>query len=567
MVGNPIPACGACQAALAPGATFCDHCGTARGAVPVRRERGPAPAWLARDWPLALTLTALVAVAVTAVCVAYGIGLGALGAGGDGVVPGAIVGALLPFAALGGEITAFSGNEDSSVVLLLDSVPLLLMAVAALVVRVALRPGVDKLAADPPRARALVAKVAMLGALVLLVGGGFADQGGVRTFDADAERATLTGVSQGEAAFGALLLVGLVGAVLLARAGVRVGPPLPLDLRRALLAARAGAAAYALVLLVSGLGGLLVLGAQADGVRDRFAVAASAPITLSGFGTVGSAVAHGGAAGSTDVEEGLEAAVEAADLDGSASGLGLSDLDPDDVQDCEDRSSTAREERACVQQLLRDLAAEEGGGEADERYRDALRLSGLERDGLARVSLSDWELPLTDETGTAPAWAFLSLLVPLTGLVGGTLLLLRRASPPTEGWALRLGLMLGLGYAVTAGVLAGLSPLALVATGSELDAPDFGLLLVPALGSSLGMPMLWGAVVPLATALVWSRRRGLPGNVFAGLGALPAPPAGLTSVLCPGCGTGAEPRDAFCAACGRRLRPPSDHLGPPRVVD
>ena len=128
--------------------------------------------------------------------------------------------------------------------------------------------------------------------------------------------------------------------------------------------------------------------------------------------------------------------------------------------------------------------------------------------------------------------------------------------------------MLGLGYAVTAGVLAGLSPLALVATGSELDAPDFGLLLVPALGSSLGMPMLWGGVVPVVTALVWSRRRSLPGNVFAGLGALPDPAAtARTGLLCPGCGTGAEPGDAFCAACGRRLRPPSDTLGPPRVVD
>lgn len=502
------------------------------GGLPVGApQRRPAPAWVRQDWPLALAMTALIAVAVTAVCVAYGMTLGVLGAGSDGVLPGAFLGALLPFAAFGGEVSLFSGNGDSSIVLLLDQVPLVLTALAALISGVALRPGVARLAAEPPRARAFVAKVALLSGLLLLGAGGFTDHGGARTFEGAAGRATLDGVSQATAALGAVLVVGGVGVVLLERAGARVWPPLPLDLRRALLAARAGAAAYVVVLLAAGLGGLLVLGAHAQGARDRVAVVATAPLTLSGLGVTGSAVAHGGAAGSTEVLAGLQASVGRLEVVDPTDprGLGRADLNADDV------------------------------------YRDALRLSAIRSASLAHVSLHDWELPLTDEQGTAPWWAFGSLLLPLVALAGGTLLLLRRASPPTEGWALRLGLMLGLGYAVAGAALAGLSPLAVSGGGSALEASNVGLLLVPALGSSLGLPMLWGAVVPALTALVWARRRGLPGDVFAGLGALPAPVP--TGVLCPGCGTGAEPTDAYCAACGRQLRPPDDYPGAAKVVD
>lgn len=527
-------------------------------ALPERPRRAPAPAWVRADWPLAAALAALVTVTVVAVCVAYGLALGALAAGGEGLVPGAIAGALLPFAAVGGEVSVFSGTRQDSVILLLDQAPLVLTALAAGVTWLALRGGVARLAGERPRARALVAKVALLVAAVVLVAGGFTDAGGVDTFAAGTERKTLAGVAQGTASFGALMLVAAVGAVLLVRARVPVTPPLPLNLRRALLAARAGAAAYVVVGLVSGLAGLLVLAGHADGGRERLAVVASAPLTLSGFATTGSAVAHGGAAGSTDVERGLAMSVEEIDLDvNDPRGFGLDRIDPDDLMDCERRSSTADEERDCIQALLRDLAQAraEDDTDPDVAYRDALRLSSVAQTGAERVSLSDWELQLTDESGRAPWWAFLSLLLPLAGLVGGTLLLLRRANPPTEGWALRLGVVLGFGYAITCAVVAGASPQAFVGMGSRLDSADFGLLLVPALGSSLGLPVLWGLLVPGLTAVVWARRRGLPGNVLAGLGALPdRVPGGPDHLVCPGCAGAVLAGDAFCARCGRSLR-------------
>lgn len=549
---NLIPTCGACWAALAPGARFCEHCGAVRGhqPAPPEAESDRAPGWFSADWSLAVALTALVAVTMVALCTAYGLALGALAAGSAGLLPGALAGALLPLAALGAEVVIFSGNRQESVVLLLDQVPLVLTALTAVVTWLVLRGGVARLAPDRPRARALVGKVAVLLSALVLVAGGFVDVGGVDTFGPGTERQTLASVEQGSAALGALLLVAAVGAVLLVRAKVSVTGPLPVNLRRALLAGRAGAATFAVVGLATGLAGLLVLTAHVDGGRERLAVLASAPLTLSGFSTAGSAVAHGGAVGSTDVEEGLNEAIGALELDlADPRGFGLDQLDPQAIVECEQEAASDSQVRECIQDLLNDLIEQQGadGEDPDQAYRDALRLSSIQQSDQRHLSLWDWQLPLTDQRGTAPWWAFSILLVPLGALVGATLLLLRRANPPTEGWAVRLAVLLGLGYALTCAVVAELSPQAVVAMGSSLDAGDFGLLLVPSLGSSLGLPLLWGLLLPAATALVWSRRHDLPGNVFAGLGALPVRPP----LLCPGCAATVLAGDAFCAGCGR----------------
>jgi hypothetical protein len=499
--------CPDCGAPRSPGSRFCGSCGSPAGGSagagpttatapttsPAVPSPPPVPAWLVTDWPAAVLLAAGALLGLLLVCAAYGMVLGATAAGTDGIIPGLLVGSLLPFSAYGAEMLVIAGDEDANLVLLQDHLPVVLTLAACGITYLALRWGVSRLRGDQGRARALVVKVALVQALVLVVAGAFADVGDLDDM-ADGFTA-ITGVSQGHAGFVALLLALLVGALALRRAGLTATPvSLPVNARRFATAAGTGAMAWLLLVGVLGVATVAGIGVAVDGTRERGTVAAAAPLLIGGTGVAASAVAHGGAAGYVS-----EAQFE----------------------------------------------SDEGDSEESEDA-DGARLSSLsERE--EHTSLLHWALPITDDEDDTPWWAYLLLVAPLAALAAATVLLLRRAAPPTESWAVGLALAMGGGYVAASGVLSKVIGLSIAGRGSELEWGFPAVVARPGPGSSVGLPLLWALVVCSITAFVWARRRRLPGSVFGAL-ATSAPAAPATTSATAGSGS-----HGFCGSCGAPL--------------
>jgi hypothetical protein len=552
-----LDACEHCGRPWPFGADRCPHCGARPGehVLAPARSRRPVPLWVRQDDARALLLATGPLVVLAALGVLYGVALGALAGGSDGIGPGALAGLLLPFACFGGQVTVVS--EDLQWVS--SGFPLVVTGVALLALHAGLLGPVRRRATDRPRAVLLVLKTAALVALLLWVGGQFTDRGSwyalLTGSDTDA---VLTGVAEGRAALGGGAVTLLAGGLALRRSGVWAGVPATATGRRVWRSARTGALAALVMTGAAALLGLVLTTVAAPGARERFAVVASAPLTLAGLGTGGTAVLSGGAAATTDVSTGLAGALQTAAVEsGAQRPLTFADLSDEATSACD--GLFGRQQRQCLVDALDKARADRDTSAFEQPVRDSYRLSAVVLD--EHVSLADWRLPHSSNGGRAPWWALLGPLLPLGVLAGTTWRLLGRAAPPTRDWALRLAVALGVGYAVVVALLAWLAPLGIAASGADLSGEGLTVALRPSVGSALGVPLLWGVGVASGAAWLWSARRGLaatarvrrPTGERPGQDDLLVDSQALWGPSCGGCGTPYAPGAAFCSTCGRAL--------------
>jgi hypothetical protein len=259
------------------------------------------PSWATTDWSLAVLAGFLFVVLLAAAGALYGMVLAVTAHGLHGAGFGALAGPFLGIAAFGGDTAVSVHNGADGIFFSLSGglVPTLLVApavIGAAVLRFALK---RVTAGGPAAVRAFAVKFALVAGIGLGMAGAVAGTGPGETPISGGGFGFVADVGAGEAGFWAVLGLLGVGAFVLRRRGLRLlGPAVPEQwahhparvwVRTALI----GAAAYAGLAAVLGVGLVAAAAVNGNSVRERILAVEAAPALLGNVGVAGAAIASG----------------------------------------------------------------------------------------------------------------------------------------------------------------------------------------------------------------------------------------------------------------------------------